>query len=1516
MSFLPVPEVLLVEDEERETPPLPELLEEMYGSDRHADNRLQTKLGVDRLDKRLLKISTEANTYYQEQGVDILYLALGFLTWFEDRNSDKPRKAPLVLIPVALDRSSAQDRFKLTYTQADLGPNLSLEAKLKMEFQLTLPEFGEYLNIDTYFSEVQKRIGDQPRWKLNENDIALGFFSFGKFQMYQDLNPDNWPDDKSPANHTILKSLLGGGFSSERVSVIDGGISNKGENFSLPDLTQLHFVKDADSSQSEAVMAIKRGENLVIQGPPGTGKSQTITNIIAESLADEKTVLFVAEKMAALEVVKRRLDECHLGTAVLELHSHKSNKRMILEELKRTLELGRPNTRDRSHEKTRHSQLSQRLDDYCEAVNTPILNSGVSYIDALGYHLQLKAEAGEYVLPELDFTPMRQWTVEDYAQACAYIQELIDHLQAMGVPANNAFSQSSLEDFSPVAQNKLVGLLQQTRVFVLECQLVGKQLAREMALKPPETVRDVEAICRAAQRALDAPHLKGLALTTDDWQQRGDQIKVLLTAGSEIGAIKQARGGQLIEQAWKADLLTARQLWATTGKKWWRFISGDFRRAKQQLQGLLAGMMPADAKDCLAIIDDILKVQTLNEQYQRHERLGERLFGAQWQGLDSDWPVLSTLSDWVVELYQQVGKGDIPEGLLRFLEGDNSLSDWKDSLSKLDKASQSLQVNVNHLYEQLVMQTGVVKQAVADQPLDQLHESVDVWLGNIDNLYQMTRYNRIRGNLTSNGLTAIDALAFDWCSPPALLLTVLKRSWFEGLVNEAYSQSEAIKQFDRISHEGAIKEFKKLDSDLFHYAQELLVNNLHARLPHASSAGEMAIVRREMNKKRRHMPLRRLLKQAGRAIQQVKPVFMMSPMSVATYLEQGVVDFDLVVFDEASQVKVVDAIGPILRGKQVVVVGDTKQMPPTDFFGKALELDDEEAEQSHTADIESILSMFLSKGVPESMLRWHYRSRHDSLITVSNQEFYDGKLMIFPSPGVNSLAKGLSFNHVPEAIYERGASRTNPIEARKIAEAVMQYARRTPQLTLGVVAFSTAQRDCIILELERMRRDDTSCEEFFNGEALEGFFVKNLENVQGDERDTIFISVGYGRTAAGTVSKSFGPINREGGERRLNVLITRARLAMEVFCNFTADELATKSDSPFGVRVLKSFLHYAQTGDLENRKETGKDTDSPFEDEVISAIQGLGYDVEPQVGSAGFYIDIAVRDPSKPGRYILAVECDGASYHSSVSARDRDRLRQDVLEGLGWRFHRIWSTDWFRNPYKETERLKGSIERAIRYYRELDEINERGIKPTKVIKGSQPKIIERSSTGEKSEYSANAYKVISGAVGIRYGAEIHELNMKTINQAILKVLSCEGPIHIKEVARRITESAGYTRVGSRIMSHVEKAGDAGHRAGNFHLFNEFIYPDSSKSVEIRDRSNLPAAMKKIELVPSEEMSAALMKAVEMAFSLTEQDAIAEGLSLMGFQRATEKARGFMEDELKKLIAGDKLVQSGELVSLG
>ena len=357
-----------------------------------------------------------------------------------------------------------------------------------------------------------------------------------------------------------------------------------------------------------------------------------------------------------------------------------------------------------------------------------------------------------------------------------------------------------------------------------------------------------------------------------------------------------------------------------------------------------------------------------------------------------------------------------------------------------------------------------------------------------------------------------------------------------------------------------------------------------------------------------------------------------------------------------------------------------------------------------------------------------------------------------------------------------------------------------------------------------------------------------------------------------------------------------------------ADDIKTESNSPFGVRALKSFLHYAQTGELEHRHETGKEADSPFEEAVSDAIRRLGYDIEPQVGSAGFYIDIAVRDPEKPGRYILAVECDGASYHSSATARDRDRLRQSVLEGLGWRFHRIWSTDWFRDPHGESVRLKDSIDRALRFY---------GTEETHAEQpraAAQPKRIERDEPTEKT-LRADAYVLATGDLGIAEFAEIHELPLGNVAQAMRKVIDIEGSVHLTEAARRLAESAGFARVGSRMLGHIKRAAEYGQRNGFLHLEGDFLFADSNKPVRVRDRSDMPPTVKKIELVPDEEIRAALISAIRAAFSMSEEEAISEALSLMGFRRVTAKANRKVGSALKKLVQDGAVTVEEDKVSV-
>jgi very-short-patch-repair endonuclease len=532
-----------------------------------------------------------------------------------------------------------------------------------------------------------------------------------------------------------------------------------------------------------------------------------------------------------------------------------------------------------------------------------------------------------------------------------------------------------------------------------------------------------------------------------------------------------------------------------------------------------------------------------------------------------------------------------------------------------------------------------------------------------------------------------------------------------------YQQSPVLARFRGEVYEHTIAHFCELDERHAKLAQGRLCASLRQRRREALAALDtdnacaraILALKSEVAKKR-HRSIRSIVQKTAPGLLALKPCWMMSPLSVSQFLESGAPVFDLVIFDEASQVCAEDAICAILRGKQLIVVGDSKQLPPTRFFAKTLaDIEDEDQpddahDQPGSERVESILDECLGASFPQRSLLWHYRSRHESLIAFSNHHFYYGRLITFPSPDARH-SNGVRFEYVPDGIYDYGRSRTNRREAERVVDLILQHMQQQSGLSLGVVALSEAQQRAIqeaIEERLKCHPELRAWEKELNEDDPAGFFIKNLESVQGDERDVIILSVGYGPDANGRVHRNFGPVNRKGGERRLNVAVTRARHQVIVVSSMRAEDLPRDLASP-GAQALRNYLEYAERGPavLPNLMLTGnKDAEdshqtwqfaSPFEEAVYSALTARGLLLDTQVGCSGYRIDMAVRDAQHPGRYLLGIECDGATYHSSYTARDRDRLRQRQLEKMGWTIHRIWSTDWARNPAGEVEKVLAKL---------------------------------------------------------------------------------------------------------------------------------------------------------------------------------------------------------------------------------
>lgn len=1471
---------------------------------RHTDARLQTNLSSQELQTRLLSTYRLASTFIQKQGVNSLFLALGMVNWYESDSSDQSRNAPLVLIPVKLERSNIRDRFHLSYTGEDIGENLSLREKGRSEFGLMLPEFPEFEDLDVagYFESVTESFEGADRWSVDDDSVVLGFFSFSKFLMYKDLDVDSWPEEHKPNEHEVLGALLDKGFNEPTLDFDDE--SDLDEHLSSQDV---HHVVDANSSQVLALLEVNEGRNLVVQGPPGTGKSQTITNIIAEALGANKTVLFVSEKMAALDVVKRRLDAVGLGDACLELHSNKTAKKAVLEELSKTADLGKPLLGDIDTDSNELARLRERLNAYSEALRSPIGDSGVNPYRALGELVRLRQDRDGSIPPDLHLQTIESWTAADYRRKLGVVEELQGRIAAMGVPNEHAYWGSRRTTVFPTDLDRLRQGLYSAKESLTALESAVASLAEAIGDPLPLDSSQTGILCNSVQLVIDAPDLKAVSFRSLEWDNT--DVDSLINAGIEMNRLHNEYDHVLTPAAWGQEVLTTRDALVAKGQSMWRLLSKEYRNAKTRLSELCFNAPPSGIDTQIQLVNAILAAQGQLTVFENHEHLGERMFGEKWQAVNSDWDVLAPLPEWVRRIHGDVQDRTALPGVVDFLESGLPRTGLEAGLAEVVEATSihaSLVEEVQALLDLDVEKRFPSKSALTEHLFETQSGALDRWLEGIDGIHQIVSLNNMAEVCREEGLDEVVTVAESW--PPAShqLKDLFTHGWFEGLLGKAFAERSALSNFDGTSHHQVLNRFQTLDSQVLEHNRTRLALKHWEGLPGSGTEGQMGVLRREFAKGRRHLPIRQLMTSAGNAVQAIKPVMMMSPLSIANYLPPGGLRFDLVIFDEASQVKPVDAFGAILRGNQTVVVGDDKQLPPTIFFDAAAQ-DRDEDEDSATADIDSVLGLFTSKGAVNKMLRWHYRSRHESLITVSNREFYENNLLIFPSPDAGRDEVGLGFHHSPDTVYDRGRSSTNVKEAQAVAQAAMDHARNHPDMTLGVAAFSVKQMLVILDQLEALRRENPTHEDFFNSHTSEPFFVKNLETVQGDERDVIFISIGYGRQLDGRIDMDFGPLNKDGGQRRLNVLITRAKQRCEVFTNLTADDIDLGRTRSWGVRALKAYLEYAQHGTLGGAEESGRDSGSPFQDAVASRLSSLGFDIRQEIGSAGYFIDLAVVDQDRPGRYLLGVECDGATYHSSRYARDRDRLRQQVLVGLNWKIHRVWSTDWFRNPERELGRVVDAIQSA-KAYRPI-------VKPADEPNGA----IDRADAGvniDRGSPPISEYRLAELTIQTN-GLELHTIPRTTLASWITEVVQVESPVHAQEVGRRIADAAGVRKIGARIQESLAEAIRYSVRSGAIRAQGSFLWLKDMEIPHLRDRGNLTNPSRKLELIAPEEIAIAIETVVGSAYGILQRDVPGPAVRLFGFMRVTEDMRNRVDTVVDKMKKDGRLVvQRGLLVRPG
>ena len=1439
---------------------------------------IKTALGPEAQKTRLRKLYEHAKLAESEQGINVLYLAMGFLRWRESPSSDVWREAPLVLLPVDLVRNDRTSSFDLRAREDDLSTNLSLKERLSQDFGVILPEIEDDENwiVSDYLARVKDAISPQEGWAVDETGTVLGLFSFAKAVMIKDLTPPNW----LLANE-LVDGILSSGFEPHAPIFPDG--AKLDEHLDPADL--VHVV-DADGSQALVIEEVRRGTNMVVQGPPGTGKSQTITNIIASAVNDGKTVLFVAEKMAALTVVHDRLVKCGLQDICLELHSRSANKKALAQELGRTIQASidaLPATNE--IEPLRLSR--DRLNKIVWLLHSPLDTGDTPYetlSEIIGF-IGKNAPA-----PVLRLRGLEKLKKQERAKIIEAIERLAVAHSVVGPHKEHPLWGVTNYNLQPTDISRLPGQLSEAAAALRQLMRDVERLSTSLEFGSAASVQDMARI-RDLLKIIDAAPDDGASSINETiFDHVGKRrFNEALLAGGEWKRAREAVQGQFSDRAWKdvADLMAIRQALLAGQNSFFRRLLGPYRKASAELETLLAGPLPSQARERLELVDKLSAVQTTFRKVEPDLDYLRMALSEVWRKEFTDFEATLEAVQWL-SLMKEKGYTDLR--VIRSILGsvENASGDAADLDAALAKVDQHVREVLDHLrYNLTLVGNGT---SIDDANCLKLADALDAIAANLKAYEEWARFGWAWDDLQSMEAGDILPSILDGRVPAARGVEEFSYACAEARWKRAIESQEVLGKLSGIDRHKIVADFQHREVAQLKATQTEVLRKHYAQVP-TGSMGEMKIIRGEVARKTRHMPVRKLMAAAGGMIQRIKPVMLMSPISVAQFLPPGSVQFDLLVIDEASQVKPEDAIGVIGRARQIVVVGDQKQLPPTSFFDRLTEGDsdgdeDEVVEGAGVSEMESILTLCEARGLPARMLSWHYRSRDPSLIRVSNAEFYKN-LILPPSPFEGNEFYGLQFRRVP-GVYARGGSglgrpSTNRIEAEHLVRAVAEHAETSPGVSLGIATFSTRQADMITELLELERRRNPVLDSFLREGKNEDLFVKSIENIQGDERDVIFISVGFGPSEPNgrLSSMSFGPVNNEGGERRLNVLFTRSRIRCVVFASFDPGDIDLGRTQKEGPRVLKRFLEYARSGVMEESAVTGRGADSPFEEDVARVIEGLGYKADLQVGSAGFLIDIGVRHPDRPGRHILAVECDGAAYHSSLWARERDRLRQSVLENLGWTFHRIWSTDWFHRRQYEVRRLKEALEKA----RDAD-LASASLMGANSKAPTAPKVarVVNSTPVDLDDVELRAPDYVRMDEQLHSKATSSAIDEVTLNRLVKKVIDVEGPIHLKEIGRRVAGVYGRTRTDKLLTDRIEYRVRQLESAGDVRRTGDFVMtPQQAANPPVRNRSKEKGHVTKAEFIAPIEIAAALRMVKAACGDMTEEELVRATSRLLGFR---------------------------------
>jgi len=1359
-----------------------------------AQKRLRSYLTENELNKSLTLLYRSSRTALEENGANTLYVALGLLKWYETKSSERPRYAPILLVPVEIIRKSAAKGYVIRSREEETMMNITLLEMLRQNFNITisgldpLPMDDSGVNVKLIYTIIRNSIKNQPKWDVEEQAI-LGLFSFNKFIMWNDIHNNA----HKLIENNVVSSLMNGKIEWD---IEEATVDAKTLDENIPP-DEIVLPISADSSQLEAIWEAAEGRNFILHGPPGTGKSQTITNLIANALYKGKRVLFVAEKMAALSVVQRRLEAIGLAPFCLELHSNKTKKGMILSQLKETTEVVKTLPPENfKQEADRIFALRTEMNKYIEALHKEY-PFGVSVYDSIVKYEQIDSDP-LFNIPEILLSGLDKNTLR---QCHEVLEELISITNACGHPYQHPLTGISIDQYSSAVKDEASRVIQDLIDLLSEIQKQLNLLPDVFSEFDIYTgKKNTDLATKIIDKLLTIPELTSALLSSPQLSEILDEYKEVCEHGKNRDRLKQNITAGFSDGVFSLDAKKLLFDWNQNLNKW--FIPKFFgqRAIKKQLKAFATNRLSKEQiPSTLKKIIEFQSEQAYLKKYEGDMPLYFRKYGRNgnedWKSIEQIITDTSIINSLILEYTKDISKATNIKHVLS-LQLTDGIGAFKSMHGEISITVNNIKVKLDQQEKILYRVLGVREDVLYNQSCNWIETALsqlNTWLGNLDKLKDWYQWLLVYSKMQALQIGFIADQYKEDNIDASKLLDIFYKSFYKTAIDYIISKEPNLELFKGKIFNDTIERYKRLVGDFEQQTRKEVFARLAANLPsftrEATQNSEVGILQRNIRNNARGISIRRLFDLIPTLLPRMCPCMLMSPISVAQYIDVNADKFDLIVFDEASQMPTYEAVGAIARGKNVVIVGDPKQMPPTNFFSvNSVDEDNIEIE-----DLESILDDCLALSMPSRYLLWHYRSKHESLIAFSNSEYYDNKLLTFPSP--DNIESKVRFVPI-QGHYDKGKSRQNKAEAQAIIGEIVRRLNdeKLRKKSIGVVTFSSVQQSLI---------EDLLSDVFVSNPILESFaleceeplFIKNLENVQGDERDIILFSVGYGPDKDGKVSMNFGPLNRLGGERRLNVAVSRARYEMVIYSTLRSDQIDLNRTTAIGVAGLKRFLEYAERGGQITNKTKNSDSGYSINNLIAGQLQKLGYEVDINIGCSGYKIDIGIVDKDNPSRYKLGIICDGENYRQAKIVRDREIVQNGVLKMLGWKILKIWTLDWWENP----DAVLDSIEQAI--HREDEEIEDITLYKEEASVKEEVEVLEKDNTVNNIKpYQITRLNTITHS-GEDFFNPVHK---KSIQDQIRKVIETEAPISRSLLCKRILSAWGISRLGQRLDGYFSE----------------------------------------------------------------------------------------------------------------